>query len=590
MKEFLKSTLASCLGITIALIFFTFFIVIFFVAVFASFSPDSTVKIRKDSVLKIELSDAIPELTNNVQTGSFNFSEREKIGYRDMIKAIDSSVDDDNISAIILSINRPTLNVTAANEMLNSLKKASANGKPIFVHGTSFSQSEYYLASIADHISLNRFGSIDFRGFGMMAAFLPDFFKKFGIEFHTYSAGAYKGAGENFSRRNFSDENREQLEDILFKSYDLFLQTVSQNRDISEERLTEIANKMLSRDDHSAFELGLVDAIETKREFEERIKIAIGIDSDKELRTVSIGDYFRSTSSASRSRASNQIAVIYAEGMILDGNDQGGIITDEPYVDAIRKIAENDNIKAVVLRVNSGGGSVIASDNIFRALKKLKESGKPLIGSMGDVAASGGYYISAPSDIIFAEPQTITGSIGVIFMIPNASELMHDKLAFHFDSVSTGPYALKFNPANEYSEFEHQFFQESVDNIYQRFVQLMADSRNMTFEQIHEVAEGRVWMGEDALAAGLVDNIGSLQDAIEMAASLADIEDYRIRSYPQIKDPFTRFLEEIMGESISMEEIAMKKLGSAFGEFSQFQQIKKLQGHQALFPYSISYN
>jgi protease-4 len=590
MKDFLKNTLASCLGITIALIFFTFFIVIFFIAVFASFSPDSTVKIRKDSVLKVELSGSIPELTNNVQTGSFNFSEREKLGYRDMIEAINMAAEDDNISAIVLSINRPTLNVTAANEMLKVLNKASENGKQIFVHGTNFSQSEYYLASVADHISLNRFGSVDFRGFGMMAAFFPDFFKKIGIEFYIYAAGDYKGAGENFYRHNFSDPNREQLEDILFKSYDLFLETIAKNRGLSEEKLREIADNMLSRDDFSALEIGLVDAIETKKEFERRIKGAIGIEEDKEIREVSLADYFRSARSSSRSRSSDQIAVIYAEGMILDGKDQGGVINDEPYVNAITSIAENDNIKAVVLRVNSGGGSIIASDNIFRALESLKATGKPLVASMGDVAASGGYYISAPADVIFAEPQTITGSIGVIFMIPNTAGLIQDKLAFHFDSIATGPNALKFLPIIEFSDFEHEYYQERVEEAYRKFVQLMADSRNLTYEQVHQVAQGRVWMGEDAFAAGLVDNIGSLQDAIDMAASLAEIEDFRIRNYPQIKDPFTRFLEEIMGESISLEEIALKRLNTAFTEYTQWQHLSKLKGHQALFPYSIYYN
>ena len=590
MKEFLKNALASCLGITIALIFFTFFIVIFFIAVFASFSPDSTVKVRKDTVLKVELSGAIPELTNNVQTGSFNFSERDELGYRDMITAINNAAEDDNISAIKLSLDWPSLNVTAANELMNSLKSASDNGKPIFVHGTNFSQSSYYLASVADHISLNRFGSVDFRGFGMMAAFLPEFFSKMGVEFHTYAAGDYKGAGENFSRTNFSDENREQMEDVLFKTYDLFLARISENRGISAERLREIADQFLSRDDNSALELGLVDVIESKREFEMRIKDAIGIDRDSDMRTVSIGDYFRSTRSSSRSRDTDQIAVIYAEGMIMDGNDQGGIITDQPYVNAITKIAENENVSAVVLRVNSGGGSVVASDNIFRALEKLKETGKPLVVSMGDVAASGGYYISAPADVIFAEPQTITGSIGVIFMIPNASELMQEKLAFHFDSIATGPNALRFLPSHEFTDFEHEYYEEAVQLVYQRFVQLMADSRNMSYEDVHQVAQGRIWMGEDALASGLVDNIGSLNDAIEMAAALADIEDYRIRTYPQIKDPFTRLIEELMGESVSLEQIALERLSQTFEDFTHIQNIHRLQGKQAIFPYSIMYN
>nr|MBS0038041.1 signal peptide peptidase SppA [Saprospiraceae bacterium] len=478
----------------------------------------------------------------------------------------------------------------AAGELNEQLRNFSATGKQVFVHGTYFSQGEYYLASAADHISLNPFGMIDFRGFGILATFMPDFFGKLGVDFNVYTAGDYKGAGETFHRRSFSDENREQLTDILNSAYELFLEEISINRNIPVEKLKDIANNLQSRDDRSALELRLVDAVENKHEFKSRIKSSLGLDEDKKLNTISAADYFNSTKSDRRSSADDQIAVIYAEGTILGGSDEGGMISDEVYVKAIQEIIDNDNIKSVVLRVNSGGGSVIASDNIYRALVRLTESGKQLVVSMGDVAASGGYYIACASDHILAEPQTITGSIGVFFLLVNLNELVQDKLEIHLDSISTGPYALKFNPLKEFDDAEHEYYQQLVEETYDRFINLVAESRDKTYDEIHQVAQGRIWMAEDALSSGLIDQIGDLQDAIELAASLGQMDEYRLRTYPQIKDPFLRFIEDLTGESIALEDMAIKRLSSTYRELSAIEELRNMPGLQSRIPYIINYN
>ncbi len=589
MKSFLKYTLASCLGIVVAFVVITFFTVIFFVAMFASFSPDSTVKVQKETVLKLKLSEFIPELTDNKPSSTFEFSKKDKLGYRSLIEAVKHAAADDKIIAIQMELNRPVLNVTAASQLNEELRNFSNSGKPIFVHGTYFTQGEYYLASTADHISLNPFGAIDFRGLGILGTFMPDFFKKLGIDFYVYTAGDYKGAGETFHRRDFSEENREQLTDILNGSYQYFLEEISVNRNIPVEKLREIADELRSRDDQSALELRLVDAVENKEDFRQRIKTALNIEDEK-MKTISAADYFASTRSDRRSRADNHIAVIYAEGAILGGNDQGGVISDEIYVKAIQDIIDNEDIKAVVLRVNSGGGSVIASDNIYNALLRLRESGKELVVSMGDVAASGGYYIACASDHILAEPQTITGSIGVFFLMANLNDLVQNKLEIHYDTITTSPHALSFNPMKDFSEKEHEYFQELVEQTYDRFVNLVAGSRNMSYEEIHELAQGRIWLAEDALHSGLIDQIGGLHDAIELSASLAGIEEYRLRTYPQIKDPFLRFLEELTGESFSLEEVALKKLSKTYRELSTLQQLKNKEGLQAIMPFQIIYD
>ena len=589
MKSFLKYTLASCLGITIALVAFTFFIFIFFVALFASFSPDSKVTVRKDSVLTVELRDFIPELSNNIPSSTFNFSDREVLGYRDMIRAIDRAVEDDNIVALQLKLNRPFLNVTSVNEMMRSIKNFSESGKPVFVHNTFYSQAEYYLASTADHISLNPYGSVDFRGFGIIAPFLPDFLDKLGVNFNVYFAGDYKGAGENFNRRDFSPENREQIRDVLDKSYNFFLSEIASNRNLNKEDLREMAMNFTIRNEYNALDAGLVDAIEDAREFEQTIKQRIGIDEDKDLRRISIRNYHAATRTEGRSRVSDQVAIIYAEGNILDGQSEGGLITDGFYVKAIESIAENDNIKAVVLRINSGGGSVIASENIFRALQRLQESGKPLVVSMGDVAASGGYYIAASADKIFAEPQTITGSIGVFYLLPNVHNLVREKMSVHFDTIATSPYAVGFNQVTEFTDLEHEYFQQSVENTYERFLRLVADSRNMSQDEVLAMAEGRIWMAEDALNGGLIDQIGSLNDALEHAVELAGIENYRLREFPQIRDPFIRFLEELTGETMAMEDVVLQQLSNRFELLSQIEELKSSSGLQARMPYRIIY-
>lgn len=589
MKSFLKYTLASCLGITIALVAFSFFIFIFFVALFASFSPESKVTVRKDSILTVELKDFIPELSNNIPSSTFNFSDREVLGYRDMIRAIDRATEDENIVALQLKLNRPFLNVTSVNEMMESIKNFSESGKPVFVHNTFYSQVEYYLASTADHISLNPFGSVDFRGFGIIAPFLPDFLDKLGVNFNIYFAGDYKGAGENFNRREFSPENREQIRDILDKSYDFFLSEIAANRNLNKEDLRAMARNFTIRNEYDALSAGLVDAIEDAREFERTIKLRLGKDEDKDLRKISIRNYHTATRAEGRTRVSDQVAIIYAEGNIMDGKSEGGLITDGFYVKAIESIAENENIKAVVLRINSGGGSVIASENIYRALLRLQESGKPLVVSMGDVAASGGYYIATPADKIFAEPQTITGSIGVFYLIPSVHNLVRDKMDIHFDTIATSPFAVGFNQVTEFTDQEHEYFQQSVENTYDRFLNLVAESRGMSHDEVLSMAEGRIWMAEDALNGGLIDQIGGLKEALAHAVYLAGIDDYRLREFPQIRDPFIRFLEELTGESMAMDEVVLQQLSKRFELLSQIEELKNTSGLQARMPYKVIY-
>ncbi len=590
MKSFLKYTLASCLGITIALVAFTFFTIVFFIALFASFSPDTKVTVRKDTVLELNLKDFIPEHTNNVPSSSFDFSSRgESLGFRDKIDAVNHATGDDKITGLVIKMDRPFLNFTAARDLMEALKEFSDSGKPVFIHSSFYSQPEYYLASIADHISLNPFGSIDFRGFGIIAPFFPDFLDKLGVKMHVYYAGDYKGAGETFYRRDFSEENRTQLKDVLDNIYGQFLEEVSQNRGIPVSQLRDIANNLLIRDEYSALDLGLIDAIEDRREFDKSVRTALGLEEDEDVRTLSVVQYHQARRSDMRKRSDNQIAIIYAEGNIVDGRSTGGIISDHPYVETIDDLAENDNIDAVVLRINSGGGSVMASENIYRAMVRLRESGKPVVVSMGDMAASGGYYIAAPSERIFAEPQTITGSIGVFNLIPNVSELVGDKLAIHYDTISTAKYSTRFNVMDEFSEAEHEYFQSSVDRVYERFINLVAEERGLTREETLNAAAGRIWIGEDALHLGLVDEIGGLEDAIRYAAALADIDEYRLRAYPQIKDPFLRFLEDLTGESFSIEKMALNKLSETFREFGQIEEIKNMKGLQARAPYIITY-
>jgi protease-4 len=347
-----------------------------------------------------------------------------------------------------------------------------------------------------------------------------------------------------------SPENRLQTKEYLDDAYAAYLDLIARGRHLDRATLIDIANNLKSENADDALNVGLVDQIAYQDEACNWMRRRLGIEADKKMPFVTLGDYHLGHA-RKPSTAKDRIAEVYAEGEIHPGDTEYGIIGDKRYTEILSKLRTDDKVKAVVLRVNSPGGSILASENILRELSLLQEAGKPLVVSMGDYAASGGYYIAALGDSIFAEPTTLTGSIGVFSMIPNFRELMNDKLGIQFDTVRTGDYSASFTPFLDWSETEHASMQARTDGFYDLFLGHVSEFRDMTKEEVHAIAQGRIWSGTDAVANGLVDKIGSLQDAVDAAASLAGLTEYRTSDYPRVPNPINRLLEELTGEELT---------------------------------------
>ena len=342
-----------------------------------------------------------------------------------------------------------------------------------------------------------------------------------------------------------------------------------------------------------AVRLGLVDAISYEDEVIDLLKSKIGLDKSKKLKTVKLKDYAKTANQHVDFKVKDKIAIVFAEGNIVDGKGEEGSIGGEKYAKVLRKIRNDEHIKGVVLRVNSGGGSVMASEDILREMNQLKEEGKPVVASFGDVSASGGYYISCQADRILCEPNTITGSIGVFFMAPNLEEMIQDKIGVKFDTVNTGKYSSSFSLVYDWDDKEGRFLQSMTDKHYEDFLDRVARGRNMTRDEVHAIAQGRVWSGRKALEIGLVDELAGLDRAVEIAAELAGLEKYRTSNYPKIKDPLIRMIEDFTGQEspIATEILVKQKLGKEYASYYEaLTSLKELKGPQARIPFMININ
>ena len=546
MRQFLKFTVASCLGVFIAM--GILFFVLFSVAISATFQ--SKPQVKTGSVLKIAPGYAMPERTNNVQPTSFSLEMNDIIGVQDLCRLIDHAKTDDNIQGILLEPSSMHLGLANAREVMRSLKDFKTSGKFILAYANFYEQLPYYLASAADSIILNPIGVVDFRGFASFTPFYKELLDKTGIKMQIYYAGEYKSATEPFRRMDMSPESKLQTREYMDDAYSEYLEDIAANRDMSKEALWEIANGHLAGNSSKSLETGLVDVVGYSDEALSIIRSWTGVDEEKDVNLVDFNEYYLSAS-LDKGSGSDKIAVVYAEGTIAHGGeDVYGAVTDKAYVELLRDIRKNDKVKAVVLRVNSPGGSILAADNILREIKLLQETGKPLVVSMSDYAASGGYYISCTADSIFVEENTLTGSIGVFSMLPNPTELLNDKLGVAFDTVRTGAYSASFSPFFEWSDAEHQFMQARTDEFYRLFLEHVSNGRDMSVDEVDQIARGRIWSGTDAVSNGLADGIGTLEHAIESAATLADISEYRLTEYPYVKDPWTKMLSDLLGEDL----------------------------------------
>jgi protease-4 len=594
MKSFFKFTFASIIGIIVGGLIFLFLGIIIVSAVIAS--GDKAVTIKEKSILEIKLDKQLVDRGSDNPLADFDFismSPNENIGLNTVLENIEKAKTDDNIKGIYLNITDIPANfggMASIEEIRNKLKEFKTTGKFILSYNNfGHSQKAYYLSTVADSVFLNPEAGLFLLGMGGERTFYRKFLEKIGVEAQVIRVGKYKSATEQYFRDDMSDESREQTMAYVGAMWNQLLEGISEERNISIEKLNQLIDEVAIRKAEDAKKYGLIDGVIYEDEMQDKLRQLTDIKENKKLRLVSTADY-ATAPKADVKFSKNKIAVIYASGAI--GLEQNESSIGPELVETIRKARLDSTIKAIVLRVNSPGGYANVSDFIWREVK-LASDAKPVIASMGNVAASGGYYIACSADTIVADKNTITGSIGIYGLFFSGEELIKEKLGLTTDTYGTnehsafgGSYPLLLPVSSrKFTPTEREIVQNIINNGYDTFLNRVADGRNMTVEEVHEVAQGRVWNAMDAQKIGLVDVLGGLETAIEIAKEKAGVDEYRIVSLPKLKDPFESLLEDLSGKAQS--KILKNELGEFYSTYQKTQDIIQLGGVQARIPYEI---
>jgi protease-4 len=592
MNQFFKFLFASCLGTFLALMLLFFIGFGMLASLAGSATEKQKVSIPANSVLELRLDQSIPEKTNNLPMDPFAFEQDDIVGLTDMVKAISQAKEDPDIKGIYIDASVVTAGKATSSVLRDAMEDFKSSGKFIIAYAPYYTQNAYYLASVADSVLINPLGVVDFRGYSSMIAFYKDMLDKLDVQMKIFYAGKFKSATEPFRLDKMSDENRMQIREYLNDLYAGFIRDIAESRDIAPDKLRQIADNFEGQSAESALNAGLVDRIVYEDEVHALLKSKSGLKEDDKLKLIDIGDYFNSRAKKIDLSTKEKIAVLYAEGTILDGEGlEAGDIHDADYVKMLRSIRKDTKVKGLVLRINSPGGSVMASENILREISLFKKSGRPVVVSMGDVAASGGYYIACRADSIFAEPNTITGSIGVFGLIPVLQNTMKNKLGITFDTVRTGRYSAFGTPFYDFSPEESRMIQSRVEWIYEDFLRIVSEGRGMTRDEVHAIAQGRVWSGTKAKEIGLVDDIGGLDRALQAAAKLAKVEKYRTTEYPRTKTG----LEQIMDRLAQTRDrdntirawLLRSEMGDMYPVYKTLQDFRQTDGIQARLPYEL---
>ena len=540
MKEFFKMTLATICGIAIFLVVTGLFFVISLVGMIASDSAST--KVKDNSVFVIKLDGTISERVeaDSPINAILGMGDMSAMGLNDLIASIRKAKDNENIKGIYLEGGALSFDAPAtAQQLRDALKDFKQSGKWIVAYADQYMQASYYVASVADNIYLNAEGMVDFKGLGGKGEYLKGLFDKLGIKYMVAKVGKYKSYVERNTQTGMSEYDREQR--IAYQSgiWQYWLHEIAESRKIKAEQLDQLANDsiMAFADQKDYVQAKLVDKVMFPEEIKAEIKKRLKLEKDDDINQLTLGDMLNVKSEEKKD--GEEIAVYYAYGSIVDNNTMDLLsgtdhkIVGKTTAEDLRKLADDDDVKAVVFRVNSGGGSAIASEQIRHAIKLIKAK-KPVVVSMGGMAASGGYWISSPANYIFAEPTTITGSIGIFGLIPNASGLITDKLGVTFDGVTTNKYTdyetdllLGKNP-----DEAMKYLQTYIDRGYQSFLNIVSEGRGMKPAEVDSIAQGRVWLATDAIKIKLVDKLGSLDDAVKKAAELAKLDEYHTTTYP----------------------------------------------------------
>jgi protease-4 len=586
MKQFFKFVFATILGL-----FITFFLlIIVLVAIVASATSDKPTDVASNSVLRIALTAPIKERTpDNPLAGlSFlGFDDNKVIGLNDILANIKKAKTDNNIKGIFLDESYMMSGQATTEEVRNALIDFKKSGKFIVAYSEIYTQSFYYLASVADKIYMNPKGIFEFHGFSSQVMFYKGALDKLGIDMQIIKVGTYKSAVEPFFLTKMSDANRLQVNAYLGSMYDHFLTGISASRHVNKDSLFNIANNMLIQNPEDAVKYKLLDGLKYKDELLDDLKQRTGVDKKKNIKSVNIGDYTKTNGSDDKdtsSNSDNRVAIVYAAGEINGGDGDDNSIGSEKISKTLRQVRLDDKVKAVVLRVNSPGGSSLASDVIWREVLLTKKV-KPVIVSMGDYAASGGYYIACAADSIYAEPNTITGSIGIFAMLPNLQKFFNDKLGLTFDGVKTGKFADLGDVSRPLTPEERLILQNQVNRGYDTFTKAVAEGRHKSQAYINSIGQGRVWTGSQAIKIGLVDKLGNINDAVKSAAKKAKLKDYSVVPYPEQTSKFKN-----LGKTFSVEmraQMVKAELGDNYRYYNQVKEAVQRSGVQMRMPYEV---
>lgn len=577
MKDFLKYIFATVIGIILtgSILFLLSMVTIFGIIA----SSEKETPIQDNSVMTIHLVGSLEERATINPLATLMGETENIIGLNDLLSAIQKAKEDVRIKGIYLEAGQlSNASPASLEEARKALLDFKQTGKFVVAYGDVYNQGEYYLCSVADKIILNPQGVIDWKGLSSQPIFYKDLLEKLGIEMQIFKVGTYKSAVEPFIANQMSEANRMQVQAYLNSIWERIVSDVATSRGLTIDSLNFYANQGISLKTPKEFiATQLADTLMYKDEMKSYLKELVGIEKDEELQTLNMKEMGNIQKNIPMSKSGNILAVYYATGEIVDvaTNQFTG---DENYIVGTRitkdlsKLREDDNVKAVVLRINSPGGSAFASEQIWNEVVKLKAR-KPVVVSMGGMAASGGYYISCAADTIFAEATTLTGSIGIFGMIPNMQNLLNNKLGIYTDIVKTNRYSDLGDISRPLTPAESQFIQNSIERGYDLFVTRCADGRNMSKEEIQNIAEGRVWTGCMAQEIGLVDALGGINDAIATAAQLANITEYSLISYPEVENPFVSLFNESKDNYI--ESRIKEETGAYYKYLKQIQHLQK---------------
>lgn len=584
--NFLKRVLATIVGI------FLFcglcFLGLMLIGVLMGDGAEQEPVIKENAVLELNLDEPIPDYAGKFDYGEWQgfFQNSQKYnGLFDIVDAINYAATDDKIKGITIKNNFIQAGMAQTKAIRDALLDFKASGKFIVAYGDVISQKDYYLNSVADTIYLNPVGMLEFKGLATEIMYYKDFQEKYGIKMEVVRHGKYKSAVEGYLRQEMSEENREQISEFLESVWFDMKQEIASSRSLTEAQLDTIANNLEARTPKMALATKLIDKIAYEDEFHSAIKMALNVPIDQEYNTIDIDDYAKHAHIKTRSSEENKIAVIYAQGQIMYGEGDETYIGQGVINKALVAAREDENVKAIVLRVNSPGGSALASELIWREIENAKKA-KPVVVSMGNLAASGGYYISCNANKIFAEPNTITGSIGVFGTLPNIHQ-MAENIGINAEQVTTNKNGVTYSLFEPLSEEQRAVIKEGIEDVYDTFLTRVSDGRGMSKEAVNEVAQGRVWTGNDALKIGLVDAIGGLDDAIAEAVKLAALEQYKIKELPVYEKNLEKMLQNFSFIQ-SKEALLEEELGTeTYMIYKKMKALTAQKGMQLLLPYEL---